>query len=398
MLKKIISLILVFFLFIIEINAESIELTSEKYILYNLNDDMVLLEKDSNEKTQIASLTKVMTVIIAIENIKNFNETVVITSEMLEGLTWDIATVKLKEGDIVTYNDLLYAAMLPSAADAVNALAISISGSYENHLKKMNHKAKELGLKNTHYSNVIGLTDEDNYSTAYDISKLLLYALKNKKFKQIFETKSYVMSNGNEIKTTIYKYDSDYILGSKTGFTTKAGRCIASISNFDGVDYLLVTLNNYSAGHTYIDETVSTYKYYDENYSYKVIASEDDVVATVKTKYAKEKELNLTPNEEYKYYLSNDFDKKNITYEYEGIEEVSYFTKKGKRLGIVNVKYNNEIIKTFDIFYKGELSFSFIKFLWINKLFIIFIAIICYFSYKIKHKKRRKRRVIRRPY
>ena len=398
MLKKIISLILVFFLFMIEINAETVTLSSDKYILYNLNDDMVLLEKNSNEKTQIASLTKIMTVIVAVENIKDFDAKVVITSKMLEGLAWDIATIKLKEGEIVTYNDLLYAAMLPSAADAVNALAISIGGSYENYLKKMNQKAKELNLKNTHYSNVIGLTDDDNYSTAYDISKLLLYALKNKKFKQIFEAKTYTMSNGNTIKTTIYKYDNEYIKGSKTGYTTKAGRCLASISNFDGVDYLFVTLNNYSGGHIYIDETINTYKYYDDNYSYKIIAGENDVVATIKTKYSKEKELNLTPNEEYKYYLNNNFNKKDVTYEYEGIEEISYFTKKGKLLGKVNVKYNNEIIKTFDIFYKGELSFSLFKFLWLNKIYIILISIFSYLVYKIKHKKRRKKRVIRRPY
>ena len=261
MVKKIISFITIFFLSFNIINAEEINLTSEKYILYNLNDNKILLEKDSNEKTQIASLTKIMSVIVSIENIKNFDEEVTITSEMLKGLTWDIATIKLKEGDIVTYNDLLYAAMLPSAADAVNALALSLSGSYENHLIMMNAKAKELGLKNTHYSNVIGLTDEDNYSSAYDISQLLMYALKNKKFKEIFETKNYTLSNGKKIATTIIKYDNKYILGSKTGYTTKAGRCLASISSENGVDYLFVTLNNYKGGHLYIDETINTYKY-----------------------------------------------------------------------------------------------------------------------------------------
>ena len=265
MVKKIISIFLLFFLNVIIIYSDEINITSEKYILYNLNDNRVLIEKDSHDETQIASLTKIMTVIVSIEKIKDYDEKVSITKEMLDGLTWDIATVGFKANDEVTYNDLLYASMLPSAADAVNALAISLSGSYENHLKIMNNKAKELGLNNTHYSNVIGLTDNSNYSSAYDVSKLLMYALKNKKFKEIFETKNYTMSNGKTIKTTIYKYDSEYILGSKTGYTKSAGRCLASISYENGVNYLFVTLNNYKGGHVYIDETINTYKYYDEN-------------------------------------------------------------------------------------------------------------------------------------
>ena len=169
MVKKIVSIFLFFFLSFIIINADEVELTSEKYILYNLNDNKVLLEKGSHDETQIASLTKIMTVIVSIENIKDYNEKVTITKDMLKGLTWDISTIGLKVGDIVTYDDLLYAAMLPSAADAVNALALSISGSYENFLIMMNAKAKELELNNTHYSNVIGLTDINNYSNVYHI-------------------------------------------------------------------------------------------------------------------------------------------------------------------------------------------------------------------------------------
>ncbi len=315
MVKKIVSIFLFFFLSFIIINADEVELTSEKYILYNLNDNKVLLEKDSHDETQIASLTKIMTVIVSIENIKDYNEKVTITKDMLKGLTWDISTIGLKVGDIVTYDDLLYAAMLPSAADAVNALALSISGSYENFLIMMNAKAKELELNNTHYSNVIGLTDKNNYSSAYDISKLLLYALKNKKFKKIFETKSYIMSNDKKIDTTIIKFDNEYILGSKTGFTAKAGRCLASISYSNGVNYLFVTLNNYKGGHIYIDETINTYKYYDENYSYKDIINENDTVVTLKTKYSIEDNIDIKLDKEYLYYLKNDFKKSDLIYE-----------------------------------------------------------------------------------
>ena len=377
MQKRLISFF-VFFFFLFNINASEIELTSEKYILYNLNDNRVLLEKDSHDETQIASLTKLMTVLISIESIKDFNKKVTITSEMLNGLTWDIATIGLKVGDEVTYNDLLYATMLPSAADAVNALAISMSGTYEKHLIKMNKKAEELGLKNTHYSNVIGLTDDDNYSSAYDISKLLIYALKNKKFKEIFETKSYIMSNGKKILTTIYKYDSEYIKGSKTGYTKKAGRCLASISSNNGVNYLFVTLNNYNGQRLYIDETANTYKYYDENYSYQDIIDENDVVATLKTKYSKEKTIDIKLDKEYLYYLKNDFKKSDLKYKYDGVNEISYFTRVGTNLGKLSIEYNGEIIETIDVIYNQSLSFSLFQFLWINKIYILITIIILY--------------------
>lgn len=390
MVKKIVSIFLFFFLSFIIINADEVELTSEKYILYNLNDNKVLLEKDSHDETQIASLTKIMTVIVSIENIKDYNEKVTITKDMLKGLTWDISTIGLKVGDIVTYDDLLYAAMLPSAADAVNALALSISGSYENFLIMMNAKAKELELNNTHYSNVIGLTDKNNYSSAYDISKLLLYALKNKKFKKIFETKSYIMSNDKKIDTTIIKFDNEYILGSKTGFTTKAGRCLASISYSNGVNYLFVTLNNYKGGHVYIDETINTYKYYDENYSYKDIINENDTVVTLKTKYSKEDNIDIKLDKEYLYYLKNDFKKSDLIYEYTGINEISYFTKKGTKLGKLKIIYNGNVIKTIDVIYTQSLRFSILKFIWINKYIIILLLTVWFFIHKKKRKIKRK--------
>ena len=390
MVKKIVSIFLFFFLSFIIINADEVELTSEKYILYNLNDNKVLLEKDSHDETQIASLTKIMTVIVSIENIKDYNEKVTITKDMLKGLTWDISTIGLKVGDIVTYDDLLYAAMLPSAADAVNALALSISGSYENFLIMMNAKAKELELNNTHYSNVIGLTDKNNYSSAYDISKLLLYALKNKKFKKIFETKSYIMSNDKKIDTTIIKFDNEYILGSKTGFTTKAGRCLASISYSNGVNYLFVTLNNYKGGHVYIDETINTYKYYDENYSYKDIINENDTVVTLKTKYSKEDNIDIKLDKEYLYYLKNDFKKSDLIYEYTGINEISYFTKKGTKLGKLKIIYNGNVIKTIDVIYTQSLRFSILKFIWINKYIVILLLTVWFFIHKKKRKIKRK--------
>lgn len=377
--------------------AENLDLISDKYILYNLNDNKILMQKNENEETQIASLTKIMTIIVAIENITDFDEKVTITKDMVNNIEWDVAKIGLKSGDIVTYNDLLYGAMLPSAADCVNALAISISGNYKDFIKLMNNKVKELKLKHTHFENVVGLYSKDNYSSAYDVAEILKYSLKNKKFKQIFEAKEYVLTNGKKINSTLKTYnkkvgeDISYITGAKTGYIRLAGNCLASTARIDNVNYLLVTLNAYSNKKSpHILDATSTYKYFSNNYSYKYILTKNDVVVNLKTKYAKEKNIDIHSSQEYKYYLKNDFNKDSIKYEYDGIKEISYFTKKGTTLGKVKIKLNDEILETFELIYNENLTFSIASFLWINKAYVI--AIILFIIILLKISKRKKKR------
>lgn len=405
MVKKIISFVLSFFLFIAGIYAQNLDLKSDKYILYNLNDNRVLLEHSSNEKTQIASLTKMMTTIVAIENVKDYNKKVTITKEMFSDIEWDVATAGFKIGDKVTYNDLFYGAILPSGADAVNALAYSVFDDYDTFIKKMNDKAKELDLKNTMFENPIGLYDEKNYSTANDVARLLIYALKNKKFKEVFTTKNYVSSNGIKMRSTIESYNVrsgnaniNYITGAKTGYLKKAGYCLASTAKINGVEYLLVTLNAFStSGAPHISDATKVYKYYSSNYGYKDIINKDTIVATVKTKYSKEKELKLKANINIKYYLKNDYDSKNITYEYNGKKYVTCFTKKGTKLGTVKIKYNDELLKEFDLLYSQELKFSLLALLWAYKYIIIIIILILYVKNRSnKIKKARKRKNMRK--
>lgn len=380
--------------------AENLDLISDKYILYNLNDNKILMQKNENEETQIASLTKIMTIIVAIENITDFDEKVTITKDMVNNIEWDVAKIGLKSGDIATYNDLLYGAMLPSAADCVNALAISISGNYKDFIELMNNKVKELKLKHTHFENVVGLYSKDNYSSAYDVAEILKYSLKNKKFKQIFEAKEYVLTNGKKINSTLKTYnkkvgeDISYITGAKTGYIKLAGNCLASTATIDNVNYLLVTLNAYSNKKSpHILDATSTYKYFSNNYSYKYILKKNDVVVNLKTKYAKEKNIDIHSSQEYKYYLKNDFNKESIKYEYDGIKEISYFTKKGTKLGKVKIKLNDEILETFELIYNENLTFSIASFLWINKAYVIAIILFIIILLKINKRKKRKKRV-----
>ena len=223
-MKKLFVFIIFVFLVPNIVFASPFDITSKYVILYNLNDDEVLFEQDSNKQTSIASLTKMMTALVAIENIDDLSDLVTITNEDFLG-TSGYSKAEFSVGDTVTYEDLLYGILLPSGADAVNAIVNNTLG-YDSFVTEMNNLADQIGLSNTSFSNPIGKDDEDNYSTASDIAILLKYALKNETFQKIFTTKEYTTSNGLVLESTLYPYkdilEVDKIAGSKSGFTKDA--------------------------------------------------------------------------------------------------------------------------------------------------------------------------------
>jgi serine-type D-Ala-D-Ala carboxypeptidase (penicillin-binding protein 5/6) len=159
-IKKILFIIIILMCFI-TVPVKALNVNSKNVVLYKLDTKEKIFGLKSNEKVSIASLTKIMTVIVAIENIKDQNQEITITNDMLKGLAEQEAyVVGLKEGQKVTYKDLLYATLIASGADATNALAIGISGSTSKYVKLMNQKAKDLGLNNTSFANPIGLDDK----------------------------------------------------------------------------------------------------------------------------------------------------------------------------------------------------------------------------------------------
>lgn len=224
------------------------EITSDKAIVYDKTRGKVILEKNSEEITSIASLTKILTVITAIENIDDLEEIITITSPMLNGIYWNASVAGLKVGDKVTYRDLLYAAMLPSGADATKVLAISIAGNVNAYVEKMNELAAKIGMDNSHFVNVTGLDTKNHYSTVEDVLTLLNYALDNETFKEVYTTREYTLTNGLVVESTLQlylekkDYDISKILGSKTGYTDNAGTCLSSLFEVQGHDMLVITV------------------------------------------------------------------------------------------------------------------------------------------------------------
>ena len=224
------------------------EINSKAAIVYDIDADTIILDKNSREVRSIASLTKIMTVLTAIENIDDLSASVTITKEMLAGIYWNASVAGLKAGDTVTYMDLLYAAILPSGADATQVLAYVVNGNVSDFVTKMNELATRIGATNTHYVNTTGLDQTGAYSTAYDQILILDYALKNPVFKTVYTTKSYTLSNGLGVEATISKYnkllnlDTSKIIGSKTGNTSDAGLCMSVLFYHEDHEMILVTL------------------------------------------------------------------------------------------------------------------------------------------------------------
>ena len=229
---------------------------------------------DINGETQMypASMTKIMTAIVAIENLKDLNQEITLTNEMVADLyAQDATQAGFQPGETVQAIDLLYGVMLPSGAECCIALADTIAGSETGFVELMNQKAEKLGLENTHFCNTTGLHADDHYSSAKDIADLLRYALKNRTFREIIESPYHstpgtnVHPDGITFYSTMFKNLSDtevidgQIMGGKTGFTSEAGCCLASFAEIDDIEYILVTAGAYQAGTPHIDDAVKLY-------------------------------------------------------------------------------------------------------------------------------------------
>ncbi|MCI9434430.1 MAG: D-alanyl-D-alanine carboxypeptidase [Bacilli bacterium] len=394
-------------LFLFNLNsvyAENLNIDSKYAIIYNMDTNEVLYEYNSNEITSIASLTKIMTCIVAIENIENLDTKVTLGKDVFYGLVEAQASVAgFKYGDNVSYRDLLMGAMLPSGADATRALAINIAGSEEAFVKLMNAKAKELNLSNTNFINTTGLEAMGHYSTVQDIATLLIYSLKNDTFKEIYTTREYTTTNNLKFSSTLkkisngYTIDVSHIQGSKTGYTDEAGLCMSSIANYSDVNYLLITAGADYHGNTprQLLDAIKIYSYFDENYSYKTLINANDYIATIKINYSKEKKYEINSPISITKFLDNSFDTSKIEYKYNGVNAISYKNVIGEKLGTVDIIYNNQLMDTIDIYLNSKINFSLISFLMQTKLIYPIIITILFISLLIIKKTLKKRRRVK---
>lgn len=233
-----------------------LDTTSKHAILLDAQSGQILAQKRADERAAPASLTKMMTILLAIEAEPDLDKQVTLPDGIFPALQTENASMAgFAPGETVTVRDLLYGAMLPSGAECCEALAQLVSDSEESFVALMNQKAAELGMKNTHFTNPTGLTDAEHYSSAADMAKLLQAALQNTTFRMIFTTEHYTTTateqhpEGVSLTSTLLgKLDGTelptgtQIEGGKTGYTAAAGLCLASLATVNGKEYILVTL------------------------------------------------------------------------------------------------------------------------------------------------------------
>lgn len=215
-------------------------------VLINADTRRVIYSQNQNERLPMASTTKIMTALLLCEN-ADLEQTITVTKQMVavEG-----SSMGLLAGDTVSYHELLYGLLLASGNDAANTVAISLCGSVSAFADKMNEKAQRLGLKDTRFVTPSGLDAEGHYTTAYDLACLAAYALQNEDFLAACSSQNATLNYGNPpYRRTIKNHNKllgsyDGVIGVKTGFTKKSGRCLVSAARRDGKTVVAVTLND----------------------------------------------------------------------------------------------------------------------------------------------------------
>ncbi|MGM0828197.1 MAG: D-alanyl-D-alanine carboxypeptidase family protein [Bacillota bacterium] len=251
--------------------------SSQRAILMDQETGRILYEKDAHSQSRIASITKIMTAILAVESgMMDKEVTVSSNAAGTEG-----SSLYLKAGEKIKLEDLVYGLMLRSGNDAAVAIAESVGGSLDGFAYMMNEKANEIGMKNTHFSNPHGLDDhEDHYSTAYDMAVLTRYSMENEVYKQISGTKVHTApnpeekwdhkwKNKNRLLTELYKHST----GGKTGYTKLAKRTLVSTASKDGENLIAVTLN----GPDDWNDHIGMFEYGFKQYDYKIVLEEGTI-------------------------------------------------------------------------------------------------------------------------
>ena len=374
------------------------KISSTNVYLYQMDKGEVLYEKEASKEVSIASLTKIMTASVALELIDNLDETVTLTSKDFKGL-WEAnaSQAGFKVGEKVTYRDLLYGLLLPSGAECALALSNHLVGSEEAMVQKMNEKAASLNLSHTHFQNTTGLDEEGHYSTAEEVSIILLDALKKDDFKEVFTSREYDTSNGKHhflstLEKNVQNYDIDvsYIKGSKTGYTYDAGLCLASIAEEGENHYLLITLGaDYKSKIPYqVLDSDALYSYFFNSYAYQKILTKGEKLKTIVDENGEEHTYYATKDVEL--YLPKDT---SIQTKYEGLELLTYDMKKGDKIGEFVVS-NGEKVLAQETFYLEDVIVKPKEIPWTLLLTILGILLFLGILIKISRRKKRKKKAI----
>ena len=250
----------------------------EAAIVMDASTGQILYDKDAYRKMYPASITKIMTALLAVEY-GDFNDTIIMSENAVWGIEPGSSNIALDVGEEITFEDALNAVLLVSANEAAWAVAEYIAGSLDNFATMMNEKAEELGCVNTHFVNSHGLHDEDHYTCPYDMALIAREALKYDKFREITATTHYIIppTNLQEDERNLWQNNKlimgdsnlyyEYCEGGKTGFTDEARGTFVAWAKKDDTELIFVTMGNYPTVTSYTDAR-AMFDYCFNNYSY----------------------------------------------------------------------------------------------------------------------------------
>ena len=273
--------------------------TTNAAIVYEMNSETLVYAYNPDERIYPSSMVKLMTAIVALEY-GNMSDMVTVRQDALKKVTSSAVNVKLVDGETLSLEQLMYCMMVASANDAAVVIAQYVGGTYENFIELMNQKAIEIGCRDTHYGNAHGLHDEQTYTTARDICKILKYGLEDPVFKEMFTRIRYTVPPTNRspertMRTTNNlmwdnpdnKYYDDRVDGGKTGSTDAAGRCLAITTERNDMNFMCLVMGakaSYAAdGYTierygHFEEMLDLMDYAYGRFAYRQIFNTDQII------------------------------------------------------------------------------------------------------------------------
>lgn len=352
-MKKFMLFLILLFVFITPISAEDLTLNAKSSILIEASTGKILYEKNKDERYAPASMTKMMSLVIIMDNIYNGNlrlDEMVKTSKNASGMGG--SQIFLKEGEEMSVDDMLKGITIGSANDATVALAERIAGSEEAFVKIMNEYAKKLGLKNTHFKNCTGLDENDHYSSAYDMSVIARELVKHDKilnYSSIYETylrsdtdNKFWLVNTNKL-VRFYKG----VDGLKTGYTDTAGYCLTATINKDNMRVIAVVMGEDSST-TRNSEVSGLLDYAYNLYKKDTYITKEEVLGNAKVEKGNVEYANIVTIDDISIINKKEYKRGEIKFELD-LKYLKVPIKKGDVVGKIKVIENGNIISEADV-------------------------------------------------
>ncbi len=340
--------------------TEDLAPNAKSAIMIEASTGEILFQKNKDEKLAPASMTKMMSMLLIMEEIENGNlkwNEMITTSEKASSMGG--SQIFLKVGEKMTVEDLLKGVAIASGNDAVVALAERVSGSEEQFVKRMNTRAKDLGLKNTNFINATGLTADNHYSSAYDMSLIAKELVKHEKILEF--TSTYEDYLRKDTKSPFWLVNTNRLVrfkegvdGLKTGFTDEAGYCLTATMKKDNMRLITVVMKEENTSKRSAD-TTKMLDYGFNIYMVQTILDEKTTIEKKKVELGKTLTTEIVPKENITILNKKSDDQKNITYK-TNINKIIAPVKKGDKVGTIDIIEDNNIISTIDATVKEDIS------------------------------------------